>query len=134
MDLFQLKLFQRITERMGWLGARQQVLAQNVANADTPDYVPHDLKPLDFTEHLRKLAPVTPARTDPLHMVGTAAPAESVDDMKQRNPYESAPVGNSVVLEEQMMRLADAQHNYQLMTNLYRKHVDMLKAALGRGV
>ncbi len=133
MDLFQLKLFQRISERMGWLGARQQVLAQNVANADTPDYVPLDLKPLKFTDHLTKTTPVTQLRTDPKHLTGTAQPASSIDDVKQRNPYESAPVGNSVVLEEQMTKLADAQHSYQLMTNLYRKHVDMLKTALGRG-
>jgi flagellar basal-body rod protein FlgB len=38
-----------------------------------------------------------------------------------------------VVLEEQMVKLADAQHSYQLMTNLYRKHVDLFKMALGRG-
>lgn len=134
MDLFQLKLFQRVSERMGWLGARQQVLAQNVANADTPDYVPHDLKPLTFTEHLTKSRPVTQLRTDPMHLAGTAQPTDSIDDIKQRNPYESAPVGNSVVLEEQMTKLADAQASYQLMTNLYRKHVDLLKMALGRGV
>lgn len=134
MDLFKLKLFQRISERMNWLGARQEVLAQNVANADTPSYVPRDLKPLDFAEHLKKLAPVAPARTDPQHLAGTAAAVSPIDDMKQRSPYESAPVGNSVVLEEQMTKLADAQASYQLMTNLYRKHVDLLKAALGRGV
>lgn len=134
MDLFKLKLFQRISERMNWLGARQEVLAQNVANADTPSYVPHDLKPLDFAEHLKKLAPVAPARTNPQHLAGTAAAVSPIDDMKQRSPYESAPVGNSVVLEEQMTKLADAQASYQLMTNLYRKHVDLLKAALGRGV
>ena len=133
MDLFQLKLFQRISERMNWLGARQQVLAQNIANADTPDYVPHDLKPLTFTDHLTKSNPVTQSRTDPKHLVGTAQPSDPIDDMKQRNPYESAPVGNSVVMEEQMTKLADAQASYQLMTNLYRKHVDLLKTALGRG-
>lgn len=132
MDLFQLKLFQRISERMGWLGARQQVLAQNIANADTPDYVPHDLKPLTFQDHLTKSRPVVQLRTDPKHLVGTAQPVDQVDDIKQRNPYESAPVGNSVVIEEQMTKLADAQANYQLMTNLYRKHVDLLKMALGR--
>ncbi|MGH6893099.1 MAG: flagellar basal body protein [Dongiaceae bacterium] len=133
MDLFQLKLFQRLGERMGWLGARQQVLAQNIANADTPNFVPHDMKPLNFAEHLAGVAPVVQARTDPLHMTGTAAPVTSVDDEKTKKQYETAPVGNSVVLEEQMMRLADAQASYQLMTNLYRKHVDLLKMALGRG-
>ena len=134
MDVFQLKLFQRLSERMNWLGVGPNVLSQNIANADTPDYVPHDLKPLDFKDQLVKTSPVVQERTNPMHLTGTIAPAASVDDEKQRKPYESAPVGNSVVLEEQMIRMADAQANYQLMTNLYRKHVDLLKMALGRGV
>ena len=54
MDLFQLKLFQRMSERMGWLGARHQVLAQNIANSDTPDFVPHDMKALKFVDHLNQ--------------------------------------------------------------------------------
>jgi flagellar basal-body rod protein FlgB len=69
-----------------------------------------------------------------MHLNGTTSQVASVDDQKTKKQYETAPVGNSVVLEEQMMKLADAQHSYQLMTSLYRKHVDMLKMALGRGV
>jgi flagellar basal-body rod protein FlgB len=134
MDLFQLKLFQRMSERMGWLNARQGVLAQNIANADTPHYVPHDMKALNFVDHLAEVTPVAQMRTDPMHMSGTTQRGSSIDDQKTKKQYETAPVGNSVVLEEQMVKLADAQHSYQLMTNLYRKHVDMLKMALGRGV
>ena len=37
-----------LRERMSWLNARQDVLSQNVANADTPGYTARDLKPLDF--------------------------------------------------------------------------------------
>jgi flagellar basal-body rod protein FlgB len=133
MDLFQLKLFQRMSERMGWLGARQEVLAQNIANADTPHFVPHDMKALKFVDHLNEVTPVTQDRTDPMHMTGTATAAAAIDDQKTKKQYETAPVGNSVVLEEQMVKLADAQASYQLMTNLYRKHVDLLKMALGRG-
>ncbi|HET6156821.1 MAG TPA: flagellar basal body protein [Dongiaceae bacterium] len=131
MDLFQLKLFQRMSERMGWLGARQEVLAQNIANADTPRYVPHDMKALKFVDHLTKAAPVAQERTDPMHMTGKTVSNASIDDQKTKKQYETAPVGNSVVLEEQMVKLADAQSSYQLMTNLYRKHVDLLKMALG---
>jgi len=133
MDLFQLKLFQRMSERMGWLGARQEVLAQNIANADTPRFVPHDMKALKFVDHLNEVTPVTQERTDPKHMAGASTAAASIDDQKTKKQYETAPVGNSVVMEEQMVKLADAQANYQLMTNLYRKHVDLLKMALGRG-
>ena len=133
MDLFQLKLFQRMSERMGWLGARQEVLAQNIANADTPDFVPHDMKALKFVDHLNQVAPITQARTNAMHMGGTGQPDASIDEQKTKKQYETAPVGNAVVLEEQMVKLADAQSNYQLMTNLYRKHVDLFKMALGRG-
>jgi flagellar basal-body rod protein FlgB len=91
------------------------------------------MKALTFEDHLTKVTPVVQERTDPMHMTGTSTAAASIDDQKTKKQYETAPVGNSVVLEEQMMKLADAQHSYQLMTNLYRKHVEMLKMALGRG-
>ena len=133
MDLFQLKLFQRMSERMGWLGARQEVLAQNIANADTPHFVPHDMKALKFVDHLNQIAPIAQARTNAMHLGGTGQPDASIEDQKTKKQYETAPVGNAVVLEEQMVKLADAQQSYQLMTNLYRKHVDLLKMALGRG-
>ena len=133
MDLFQLKLFQRMSERMGWLGARQEVLAQNIANADTPHFVPHDMKALKFVDVLNHVAPIAQARTNAMHLGGTGQPDASIDEQKTKKQYETAPVGNAVVLEEQMVKLADAQSNYQLMTNLYRKHVDLFKMALGRG-
>ena len=133
MELFKLKLFERLGERMGWLGARQTVLAQNIANADTPHYVPRDVKALSFSDHMSGVVPVTQARTDAMHLAGTTTSTSSIDEQKTKKQYETTPVGNSVVLEEQMIKLADAQANYQLMTNLYRKHVDLLKMALGRG-
>ena len=122
-----------MSERMGWLGARQEVLAQNIANADTPDFVPHDVKALKFVDHLNQVAPIAQARTNAMHLGGTSPQGASVDDQKTKKQYETAPVGNAVVLEEQMVKLADAQSSYQLMTNLYRKHVDLFKMALGRG-
>jgi len=134
MDVFQLKLFQRLGERMGWLNARQTVLSQNIANADTPEYTPHDVKPLDFGQHLAGIEPVSPMRTSSMHLAGTKPAQGSFGDAKSRHVYESTPVGNSVVLEEQMMKVTQTQTDYQLMTNLYRKHLDMIRMALGRGV
>ena len=133
MDLSSLPLFQRLSERIGWLNARQKVLAQNIANADTPGYVPNDVVPLDFGDHLKKLSAVAPARTDPKHLVGTVPPADPVDSKKQKKTYETAPAGNAVVLEEQMMKLSQTQADYNQIVNLYKKHMDMLKTAIGRG-
>ena len=133
MDLFKIPLFQRLTERMNWLGAREKVIATNIANADTPQYQPKDVAPLDFGDHLKKLAAVEPMRTDPKHIQGTIPPADPVDSKKSKKTYETAPAGNSVVLEEQMMKLSQTQADYSQITNLYKKHVDMLKTAIGRG-
>lgn len=134
MDVFQLKLFQRLGERLGWLNARQTILSQNIANADTPGYTAHDIKPLDFGQHLAGVESVTPMRTSSMHLVGTMPTQGAFGDAKSRPVYEATPVGNSVVLEEQMMKVTQTQSDYQLMTNLYRKHLDMIRMALGRGV
>lgn len=134
MDLSNLPLFQRLHERIGWLNARQKVLAQNIANSDTPGYVPNDVVPMDFGGHLKKLAAVKPDRTDPKHMVGTVPEMDGIDHKRTRKQYETAPVGNSVVLEEQMMKLSQTQMDYSTVINLYRKHVDFIKTAIGRNV
>jgi flagellar basal-body rod protein FlgB len=133
MDFTNIPLFERITERMGWLAERTRVLSQNIANADTPSYQPKDLKALDFEAEMRKLAPVEPARTNKKHLVGTVAPVGEFDVKKVKKNYESAPVGNSVVIEEQMMKVSETQVNYNMMVNLYRKHIDLFKSAIGRG-
>jgi flagellar basal-body rod protein FlgB len=133
VDLFKIPLLQRMTDRMAWLGAREKVLAQNIANSDTPGYQPKDVVPLDFGDHLQKLAPVEPERTNPQHMVGTVPPKDAVGSKKQKTTYETAPAGNSVVIEEQMMKMSQTQADYNEMVNLYRKHIDMLKTAIGRG-
>ena len=131
----KLSIFDVLARRMAWLGQREQILAQNVANADTPDYVPQDLKHGPFARLLaRRLAPVEPAVTHPSHLRGARGraerPAESED---QRERFETAPSGNAVVLEEQLIKVAETQMDYQTMTNLYRKHMQMIRMALGRG-
>jgi len=133
MDLKKLPLFDLMARRMSWLAQRQEVLARNIANANTPKYTPQDLKPMSFKEEMKRLDPIDPERTSPLHMAGTVfrkpAPFRAEE---QRKRYEVAPDGNSVVIEEQMVKVAETQMDYQLVTNLYRKHVDMIKTAIGR--
>ena len=133
MDFTKLPLFQRLSDRMGWLSARQDVLSQNVANADTPAYTPRDLKAETFDDHMKKLEPVAPELTSPMHMQGTIPVEKQPGSEKTKTQYESSPSGNSVVLEEQMMKLSQTQADYSQIVNLYRKHVDMLKTAIGRG-
>ena len=111
---------------------RQELLSSNIANADTPGYVAMDLKPLSFREGLAKAAKVTMARSDAAHLSGGQVQAAAFRPVEEKKPYEASPTGNGVVIEEQMVKLAETQMDYQMITNLYRKQVGMIKTALGR--
>ena len=134
MDFGKLPIFDVLARRMGWLGQRQEVLAQNIANADTPDYRPLDLKAGSFEGALaREVEPVRLALSDPGHLAGPRAEAAERFKDDRVSGYETAPAGNAVVLEQQMVSVAETQMDFQMMTSLYRKHLDMFRAALGRG-
>jgi len=130
----KLNVFQAIARKMDWLGQRQQVLAKNIANADTPDYVPQDLKGEPFRRLLtRRLETVQPATTNPMHIKIGAPSSDKFETAEQRRSYEVAPSGNAVVLEEQLIKVTQTQMDYQSMSNLYRKHLNMIRTALGQG-
>ena len=133
MDLNKLTMFGMLKGQMKWLNKRQEVLAQNIANADTPNYKPQDLKAVNFREIMREQH-----KRDMMNrMSGTAvAGLGSSTAFKtdvERAPYETSPDGNAVVLEEQMGKVGETQMKYQLTNELYRKHIGMIKIALGKG-
>ena len=128
-------LFQLISARMSWLSQRQVVLSQNIANADTPDYQPKDLRVADFTRLVEGFADrpgkLTLAQTAPAHLEGAPAARVGLAGHAQRTVYEVAPDGNAVVLEEQSAKAAETALDYQLTSNLYRKYLGMVRIALG---
>jgi flagellar basal-body rod protein FlgB len=124
-------LFNLLGKRMEWLGQRQKVLAQNIANADTPEYVPHDLKPQEFRRMVERRAGASlmPTATHAGHIQTSSLKADA-RSVEQRDRYETAPSGNAVVLEEQLIKVAQTQSDYNAITNLYKKQVAMVKMAL----
>lgn len=132
MDLTNLKLFQMATKRMDWLSKRQQVLSQNIANSDTPGYGPKDLKQLKFHDLLRpQMKRSTLQKTSSMHIEAMHKNPKYRNDSKKET-YETAPAGNSVILEEQLTKVSETQANHRLASNIYTKQVAMLKLALGR--
>jgi len=134
MDLNKLTLFGLVKGQMGWLARRQEVLAQNIANADTPKYKPRDLKPFSFKEMVKsQQTHLNAVTTSPMHMAGAQRMTSPFADEENRTPYETSPDGNAVVLEEQMGKIGETQMQYQLTNELYRKHIGMIKIAIGKG-
>lgn len=128
-------LFQLLSARAGFLQARHAVLAQNLANADTPRYQPQDLVEPDFEALLRDgpaSAPLVVTRTRTGHLSGAATTAVS-PRQKPVAAFETAPAGNAVIVEEQIRLMGQTDRGYQLATNLYGKYVGMMRTALGVG-
>lgn len=120
--------------KMIYLDKRQGVLAQNIANADTPGYRPQDLTKVDFGKVLEKVSgkqQVSLVTTNPRHVMGQNDIANA-KDKKDKMTYEVAPDGNAVILEEQMIKANQTMMDYNLMTNLMSKQATMYRLALGR--
>lgn len=141
MDTSSIAIFQAVTGRMRELQAKQEVIAQNVANADTPGYQARELVERDFSDVLAKVA--NPSGAPRVAKPGIALPSEMrslgsqaaarANTQVERGTFEVKPNGNTVVLEEQLLSLANVQMEYTALTNLYRKQAGLLKTAIGKG-
>ncbi len=130
-----LAIFTTLKTKMQWHQSRQQVLAENIANADTPGYMARDLRKPDFdamVERVRTDA-VAVGRTNARHFAGGQIGPDRKFRETEKPDWEITPSGNGVVLEEQMMKMTANQMEYQSAASLYAKSVSLLKIALGTG-
>jgi flagellar basal-body rod protein FlgB len=118
-----------IKQRLEWLAQRQQVLAGNIANADTPGYVPRDLRPLAFADVVRRETQVRLAATDARHLAGAPQNHRQFAIGEQRETAEVTPAGNAVDLEEQMAKVNETAVSHKLTTQLYRKYLGLMRMA-----
>ena len=132
MLLPRATLFDLISARSTWLGQRQAVLGQNVAQADTPGYLPRDLDPMGFDGLLRRSAAarLEPMRTAANHMVPAPVAAGPYRDRVDED-VAVKPSGNGVDLPDQMRKMSMTELDHQLTTSLYRRYVGMLRTAIG---
>jgi len=133
MDFSQQPLFAMISQRIGYLTERQKVLAENVANVDTPAFKPRDLKTQTFEQMLQGASSMMGmARTNSHHIEPGArntGPGKSVKD----KPVETTISGNAVTLDDELMKLSETAQDHQLATTLYRKNIGMFRTVIGRG-
>ena len=125
MDPTDIGLFRLAERRLAWVDQRQALLAQNVANANTPGYQPRDVAP--FAAALAQQGAAL-SRTDPRHLAGNATQAGAVRVASSGR----APNGNAVSLEEQLGKVADTASTQELVSNLYHKYQGLFRTALGR--
>ncbi|MCP5411644.1 MAG: flagellar basal body rod protein FlgB [Alphaproteobacteria bacterium] len=130
MNLPDIPLLHMLRERMTWLNQRQDILSQNVANADTPGYVARDLKPQDFDRMMRATQNTARLATTNSRHIAISTSSMSLDQ-------EDAPSqaygknGPGVSLEEEMIKVSDTQAQFQAAANLYAKAMTLMRTAIG---
>jgi flagellar basal-body rod protein FlgB len=131
MSITDLPLFSMLRTRMQWHQERQRLLSENVANADTPSYRPRDLAPLQFDRRTASILPVALERTSNAHL-GAAAGASDRFEASHFGGYDVHPTGNAVNLEDEMIKVAANQMDYQAATTLYTRSLGLIKTAIGK--
>lgn len=133
MSISDLPVLNLLKTRMKWHQARQQVLAQNIANSDTPGFAPTDLKAPSSRAPQSTRTFSGMAVTNAAHITGATQAGQGRFATNQASGWETTPAGNSVVLEEQMMKVTQNQMDYQTATALYSRSLALIKSAIGSG-
>jgi flagellar basal-body rod protein FlgB len=133
MGVINIPLFSALAEKMKWHQTRQGLLAENVANAQTPGYRGRDLAAFGFSEHMRNLSTNTMATavTAPGHIAAMGTDADGFG-ARTINSFQVTPSGNGVTLEDEMMKVAGNQMDYQMVTSLYTRSMRLIRVALGK--
>ena len=135
MNIGDIPLFSMLRSRMGYLSDRQNVIAENIANANTPGFVARDVAPFTFEAQLRGQGGalgMQPAQTKAGHM---AAPprrsggSQSYAKASKSGDSETTLNGNSVVLEDQMIKMTETRMQYDAAIGFYQKSMALLRMA-----
>jgi flagellar basal-body rod protein FlgB len=111
--------------------ARQGIIAENIAHADTPGYQAKDLKSFAETYAAQTATPFQLKISREGHLPATQSPYEASEIYLTAFGAES-PNGNNVSLEDQMMRASQIKGQHELALGIYRKSMDILRMSLGR--
>jgi flagellar basal-body rod protein FlgB len=134
MNADGLPLLTLVKSRMSYLGARQRVLAENIANAPTPKYVPRDIAAPSFKALMSGQTTTGLVRTNPHHLTGSASGTAGGGRFKTiaAPDTETTLDGNAVVLEDQMVKLSQTRADFDLAVGIYQKSMALLRTATRR--
>jgi flagellar basal-body rod protein FlgB len=133
MAISDIPVLSMLRTRLQWHQERQRVLAENVSNSDTPNFRPRDLAQPSFDQQIAKssMMQVSLTRTEGAHITASGLSGEGFRTEGKTN-YEVRPTGNAVSLEDEMMKVAANQMDYQAAATLYSRSLNLLKTALGK--
>lgn len=132
-------LVDAIVRSMHNLGTRQKVIAENIANSETPHYRAREVTAPDFGDLLAQQTGggsvariVRPQVTisDAMVAMGASRPRDH-NVIEDRETSETKSDGNNVSLEDQLLKMGEVRADFTALTNLYRKQMALMNTALG---
>ena len=134
MSINDLPVLSALRTKMQWHQERQRVLAENVSNSDTPNFKPRDLVEPKFNSAGANvggsMGSLAMMRTSTGHIAPSGAPDSFEQNRKMA--FETRPAGNSVNLEDEMMKASTNQMDYAAVTSLYSRSLHLIKTAIGK--
>lgn len=135
MAINDLPILSALRTKMQWHQERQRVLAENISNANTPNFRPSDLVEPKFDSRGANasgaMGSLAMMRTSSTH-IGVSGGAPNFRGDSGKSGFLTRPAGNSVNLEDQMMKVSANQMDYAAATSLYSRSLGLLKTAIGK--
>jgi flagellar basal-body rod protein FlgB len=135
MSINDLPGLSALRTRMQWHQERQRVLAENVANSDTPNFKPRDLVEPKFDPSgaaaVGSMGSLAMMQTSTGHIAASDGGGQSFDQ-NRKTGFETRPTGNAVNLEDEMLKVSANQMDYAAVTSLYTRSLHLLKTAIGK--
>lgn len=135
MAINDLPILSALRTKMQWHQERQRVLAENVSNANTPNFRPTDLVEPKFDNKGANvgggMGSLGMMRTSATH-ISAIGGAPSFRGDGGRSGFLTKPAGNAVNLEDQMLKVSANQMDYAAATSLYTRSLGLLKTAIGK--
>ena len=135
MAINDLPILSALRTKMQWHQERQRVLAENISNANTPNFKPSDLVAPKFDTR----GATVDGAMGSLAMMRTSSPHLAVSGGGQsfrgdggKSGFLTKPAGNAVNLEDQMLKVSANQMDYAAATSLYSRSLGLLKTAIGK--
>jgi len=108
-------------------GARQAVVAENIANADTPGYRAREIGAFAETYRDHPVMALRTTRPGHVHSAPMASAARA-----HLSDAERSPNGNSVSLEIEMLHAVEVQREHSRALAIYRHALGVIRTSLGR--
>jgi flagellar basal-body rod protein FlgB len=119
-------LFSIAARQSDWLAMRQSVVAENIANVNTPRFKARDTGPF---ESILDKTQLTMASTSPLHLSDGVEAARQIE-VKREDAWDVVHSGNTVVLEQELLKAGETSRQYALNTGIVKAFHRMFMASV----